>query len=69
LIERVGVARYNELLAAHHHASIIETVNGYPIREVHSSRFGTMFLIVGLRAAHPTLDGARKMAAAAPKGR
>ena len=63
LIRRVGVARYNELLLAHQRASVIETVNGYDIRAVRTQSFGLIYVVDGLNAESPTLEGARQMAA------
>ena len=67
LIWRVGVARYNQLLRAHQRASVIETMNGYDIRAVRTQSFGLIYLVDGLDAGSPTLEGARQMAAEASR--
>jgi hypothetical protein len=70
LICRVGVARYNELLLAHQRASVIETVHGYDIRAVRTQSNGLIYMVDGLNdAGSPTLEGARRMVAEAPRRR
>jgi hypothetical protein len=68
LIQRVGPARYNQLLQAHQRASVIEVCNGRSIRLVRSERFGPIYWVDGLDAGSPTLEGARQMAASARAG-
>jgi hypothetical protein len=40
---------------------VVETVNGFNIRLVHSMRFGAL-MVDGLNRGHQTLDGARQIA-------
>ena len=62
-IERVGPDAYNRAMAAHQAASVIETVNGHPIRPV-ASRFGRLFMVGGTGSAFATLKQARNFALA-----
>lgn len=66
LISRVGPAAYSAMLAKHQRASV---GNGYPIRTVRSERFGLIYMVDGLDRGAATLEAAREMAAAAPRGR
>jgi len=68
LIEQIGIAAYNEAMEMHRAESTVETVNGYPIRPVRSSRFGRLFLVDGANMAFPTLDAAREHAAGLAPG-
>lgn len=63
LIERIGVEAYNEAARAHQAASVIATVNGYPIRPV-ASPFGRLFAVDGAGRAFKTLDAAKTYAEA-----
>lgn len=65
LIERVGPEEYNRLFAAYQKESIVETVNGYPIRPVVSARWGQLWAVGG-GTAYSTLDAARTAAQALP---
>jgi len=61
LIARVGPDEYARLLAQHHQASTLETVNGHAIRPV-STRFGRLFMVGATGKAFSTLDDARAYA-------
>jgi hypothetical protein len=62
LVERIGIAAYNEALAKHKRDSVIETVNGHAIRAIYSERLGRIYVIDDLGRGHETLEGARKIA-------
>jgi hypothetical protein len=65
LIERVGHAEYNRQIKAHQDASVVATVNGYPIRPV-GSQFGRLFAVGGTDMAFSTLPQAEAYAKAQP---
>jgi len=65
-VERVGTEVYNAELQAHLDASIVETVNGYPIRPVVSLRFGRIYMVVGTDTGYATLERARAAAKQLP---
>jgi hypothetical protein len=46
----------------HFAKTVVETVNGHPIRLVHTMRFGALYMVDGLNRGHQTLDGARQIA-------
>ena len=47
----------------HFAKKVVETVNGHPIRLVHTMRFGaSLYMVDGLNRGHQTLDGARQIA-------
>jgi hypothetical protein len=56
--EALGPDGYNAAMAAKRAASIIETVNGQPIRTVNGGRWGRLFQ-VGNGSAFATLEQAR----------
>jgi hypothetical protein len=56
-----GVDAYNKAMEDHF-AKVVETVNGHPIRLVHTMRFGALYMVDGLNRGHQTLDGARQIA-------
>lgn len=61
LIEAVGPEEYGRLLKEHEKASVIEVVNGYPIR-IAKTRFGTLFALGGTEVAYSSLAQAREEA-------
>jgi len=67
LIERVGPDAYNNALAAHRAASVIETVNGHAIRPV-GSRFGRLFMVGDTGTAFATLNEAHRHALKTKRG-
>jgi hypothetical protein len=62
LLEQVGPAEYNRLIAGHRQLTVISRVNGYDIRPV-PSRFGRLFAIDGTDRAYSTLVQAEASAA------
>lgn len=66
LIERVGPAEYNRLHAEHLAATVIKTVNGYPLRYTHS-RFGRLIMVGGANVAFTTLEAAELHASGLPE--
>lgn len=65
LVLRVGGQEYNRLHAEHMWQSVLETVNGYPLRPV-GSRFGRLIAVGGTPAAFTTLEAARRHAQQLP---
>lgn len=65
LADRVGPEEYNRQHAAHLAASVLETVNGYPLRPV-ACRFGRLIAVGGTNAAFSDLDSARRHAESLP---
>ena len=59
---RHGVDAYNKATEDHFAKMVVETVNGFNIRLVHSMRFGALYMVDGLNRGHQTLDGARQIA-------
>ena len=57
-----GVDAYNKAMEDHFAKTVVETVNGFNIRLVHSMRFGVLYMVDGLNRGHQTLDGARQIA-------
>ena len=57
-----GVDAYNKAMEDHFAKTVVETVNGHPIRLVHTMRFGALYMVDGLNRGHQTLDGARQIA-------
>ena len=57
-----GVDAYNKAMEDHFAKKVVETVNGHPIRLVHTMRFGALYMVDGLNRGHQTLDGARQIA-------
>lgn len=58
LVERVGHDEYNRLIAEHHEASVVSTINGHAIRPVNSGRFGRLYMIGSTGIAYPTMPEA-----------
>ena len=56
-----GVDAYNKAMEDHF-AKVVETVNGFNIRLVHTMRFGALYMVDDLHRSHQTLDGARQIA-------
>jgi len=57
-----GIDAYNKTMEDHFAKTVVETVNGHPIRLVHTMRFGALYMVDGLNRGHQTLDGARQIA-------
>ena len=57
-----GVDAYNKAMEDHFAKTMVKTVNGHPIRLVHTMRFGALYMVDGLNRGHQTLDGARHRA-------
>ena len=57
-----SVDAYNKATEDHFAKMVVETVNGFNIRLVHSMRFGALYMVDGLNRGHQTLDGARHRA-------
>ena len=57
-----GVDAYNKAMEDHFAKTVVETVNGHPIRLVHTMHFGALYMVDGLNRGHQTLDGARQIA-------
>jgi hypothetical protein len=57
-----GIDAYNKAMEDHFAKTVVETVNGHPIRLVHSMPFGALYMVDGLNRGHQTLDGARQIA-------
>ncbi|NDV52260.1 hypothetical protein [Salipiger sp. PrR003] len=61
LLEAVGPEEYGRRLVNHERASVIEIVNGYPIR-LAKTRFGMLFALGGTEVAYSSLAQAREQA-------
>ena len=46
-----GVDAYNKAMEDHFAKTVVETVNGHPIRLVHTMRFGALYMVDGSTAA------------------
>ena len=57
-----GVDAYNKAMEDHFAKAVVETVNGHPIRLMHTMRFGALYMVDGLNRGHQTLDGVRQIA-------
>jgi hypothetical protein len=57
-----GIDAYNKAMEDRFAKTVVETVNGHPIRLVHTMRFGALYMVDGPNRGHQTLDGARQIA-------
>ena len=46
-----GVDAYNKAMEDQFAKTVVETVNGHPIRLVHTMRFGALYMVDGLNVA------------------
>jgi hypothetical protein len=68
LAERVGIDRYNELVAQFQRDSVLVTIHGHEIRARRSARFGTIYT-VDHDIGFASLETAKAWCRANPKGK